>query len=87
MLSFFKLVHFYNLTRKCVLALVKFLSAPEKVARAILANSTLRLSSRAFHAVATDGALEAAQGQVKTSAGSRWSVGPAAPGFGLPLHF
>lgn len=87
MLGLFKLVHFYNLTRECFLAFVKFLSAPEKVARDILASSTLRLSSRAFHAVATDGALEAAQGQVKTSAGSRWSVGPAAPGLWFALSF
>ena len=49
MLGLFSIVGFTNLMRQTFLSYAKFISAPEEIARAMLANSALALSDRPFY--------------------------------------
>ena len=86
-LGIYKLLGFANLMRQTFMSYAKFLSSPEAVARDQLANICLTLSSRPFHAVGTDAALEMLQGVVKVGSGRRWDVTIAKVLTGLNFYF
>lgn len=65
LMGIFKLTGRHNLTRQSFFVLLRFMSAPERTTRAIMANLCVWESNRWMHAIATDKCLERRVGWVK----------------------
>ena len=76
-LGVFKITGKHNLSLQAFLSLAKFLSAPEEVAKALMANITVSYTGRPFHALGADELLEMLQGYVKRATGEAWDPSKA----------
>ena len=64
----------FNQKRQCFLSLLQLISSQDHVAPRLMAATTVSVTGRKFHAVASDAAQEMVQGKIQTSMGSKFNV-------------